>query len=71
MTRGDGMRRDVLHCFDLDLPDDFVPRANDGEVERFELWPIARVLETVRRTDDFKFNVNLVLINLFQRLGLP
>ena len=36
----------------------------------FELWPVQRVLETVRDTDDFKFNVNLVLIDLFLREGL-
>jgi thiamine pyrophosphokinase len=70
IQRDEGLRRDVLHCFDLDLPADFVPRAFDGEVERFELWPITRVLERVGATDDFKFNVNLVLIDLFQRLGL-
>ena len=28
------------------------------------------VVDRVRRTDDFKFNVNLVLIDLFLRLGL-
>ena len=39
-------------------------------MEAFELWPIARVLQTVRDTDDFKFNVNLVLIDLFLREGL-
>ena len=48
----------------------FRPRAADGEVEAFELWPIARVMQTVRDTDEFKFNVNLVLIDLFHRLGL-
>jgi len=36
-------------------------------VESFELWPIERALATVRQTDDFKFNVNLVLIDLFLR----
>ncbi len=41
-----------------------------GEVEAFELWPIERVFATVRDGDDFKFNVNLVLIDLFIRLGL-
>ena len=66
MERPEGLRRDLLHCYDLDLPEDFVPRAADGEVESFELWPIARVLQTVRDTDDFKFNVNLVLIDLFE-----
>ena len=70
MDRTEGLRRDVLHCYDLDLPEDFVPAPTDGEVESFSLWPIRRVLETVRDTEDFKFNVNLVLINLFTREGL-
>lgn len=65
-----GLRRDTLHLFDLDLPAGVVPRPNDGEVERFELWPIQSVLEAVRDTDSFKFNVALVLIDLFLREGL-
>lgn len=70
MERKEGLRRDLLHCYDLELPDAFVPYAADGEVAGFELWPIERVLQTVRDTNDFKFNVNLVLIDLFLRLGL-
>jgi 8-oxo-dGTP pyrophosphatase MutT (NUDIX family) len=70
MERPEGLRRDLLHCYDLDLPEDFSPHAADGEVEAFELWPIARVVRTVRETDQFKFNVNLVLIDLFLREGL-
>ena len=70
MERPEGLRRDLLHCYDLDLPGDFSPRAADGEVEAFELWPIARAVRSVRDTDAFKFNVNLVLIDLFHRLGL-
>ena len=70
MLREEGLRRDFLHCYDVVLPEDFMPLAADGEVESFELWPIARVFDTVRRTDDFKFNVSLVLIDLFERLGL-
>ena len=70
MERPEGLRRDRLHCYDLDLPPDFVPQAADGEVESFELWPIVRVFAAVRDTDDFKFNVNLVLIDLFVRLGM-
>jgi 8-oxo-dGTP pyrophosphatase MutT (NUDIX family) len=70
MQEETGMRRDVLHCFDLDLPEGFQPKPNDDEVERFELWPVARVLAAVRDTDDVKFNVNLVLIDLFLREGL-
>ena len=46
------------------------PVAVDGEVAGFELWPMAAVLDRVRDTDEFKFNVNLVLIDLFRRRGL-
>jgi hypothetical protein len=52
------------------LPEDFTPNPSDGEVAGFELWPIERVFETVLETDAFKFNVNLVLIDLFLRQGL-
>ncbi|MBV8913979.1 MAG: NUDIX domain-containing protein [Acetobacteraceae bacterium] len=70
MEREEGLRRDWLTCYDLVLPPEFVPEARDGEVEAFELWPLPRVLDAVRKTDDFKFNVNLVLIDLFLRRGL-
>jgi 8-oxo-dGTP pyrophosphatase MutT (NUDIX family) len=70
MERPEGLRRDRLYCYDLDLPEDFRPYAADGEVEAFELWPVARVLETVRDTDEVKFNVTLVLTDLFLREGL-
>lgn len=68
--RPEGLRRDRLHCYDLALPETFIPEPHDGEVEAFALWPMARVVEAVRNTDAFKFNVNLVLIGLFERLGL-
>ncbi|MBV9785598.1 MAG: NUDIX domain-containing protein [Acidisphaera sp.] len=70
MERAEGLRRDLLHCFDLELPESFVPRPADDEVQEFELWPLRRALQAVAETDDFKFNVNLVLIDLFLRTGL-
>ncbi len=70
MDRPEGLRRDVLYCYDIELPEDFVPRPADGEVEGFALWPVQRVLEAVRDGDGFKFNVNVVLIDLFLREGL-
>ncbi|GBQ36501.1 NUDIX domain-containing protein [Gluconacetobacter azotocaptans] len=70
MDRPEGLRRDVLHCYDLELPADFVPAPADGEVESFALIPVGEAFRIVRDTDDFKFNVNLVLIDLFLRLGL-
>lgn len=70
MDRPEGLRRDRLHCYDVVLPQTFTPEARDGEVAGFELWRMAEAVEAVRRTDDFKFNVNLVLIDLFRRLGM-
>lgn len=70
MERPEGLRRDRLHCYDLWLPEDFSPRPADGEVAGFALWPLPRVLSELRGTDRFKFNVALVLIDLFLRLGL-
>jgi 8-oxo-dGTP pyrophosphatase MutT (NUDIX family) len=70
MVDAPGIRRDVLHCFDLDVPEDFTPQPSDNEVEQFELWPAERLLRTVLETSDVKFNVNLVLIDLFLREGL-
>lgn len=61
--RPEGIRRDVLYLYDLYLPDDFKPRNTDGEVEAFYLWPMERVMETVRNTDAFKFNCALVVID--------
>ena len=70
MERPEGLRRDHLHCYDLVLPPDFHPTPRDGEVESFSLMPVHDVLKRIADSDDFKFNVNLVLIDLFIRLGL-
>jgi 8-oxo-dGTP pyrophosphatase MutT (NUDIX family) len=69
MERPEGLRRDVLYAYDIDLPENFIPHPMDGEVESFALWPLAHVAETLARTDEFKFNVTLVLIDLLLRQG--
>ena len=69
-ARPEGLRDDVLFCYDLELPAEFVPANTDGEVESFSLWPIAEVLARVRDGEDFKFNVALVVIDLAIRRGL-
>ena len=66
----EGLRRDVLYVYDLELPADFEPCNTDGEIEAFFLWPIERVLETVQDTDAFKFNCSLVVIDFLIRHGL-
>lgn len=65
----DGLRRDVLFVYDLDVPADFTPRNTDGELEAFHLWPIDHVAERVRESDDFKFNCALIVIDFLIRKG--
>jgi len=65
-----GIRDDVLFTYDLEVPADFVPQNGDGELVDFALLPVAAVLERVRTTDDFKFNVNLVILDFALRHGL-
>lgn len=65
-----GLRRDMLFVYDLLLPADFVPENVDGEVSGFVRWPARQALRVVEETDEFKFNVNLVIIDFAIRHGL-
>lgn len=70
METEQGIRDDVLFVYDLEMPEGFVPKNSDGEIVRFDLMPADAVVERVRRTDDFKFNVNLVILDFAIRRGL-
>src|SRR5215467_9383010 len=65
-----GIRDDVLFVYDLEMPADFAPRNRDGEIVNFELTTASAVLDRIRATDDFKFNVNLVILDFALRHGL-
>ncbi|MGH6662361.1 MAG: DUF4743 domain-containing protein [Rhodospirillales bacterium] len=67
--RPEGLRDDVLFDYDLELPPDFQPVNADGEVAAFYLWPIERVIDTMERSDEFKFNSGLVVIDFLVRRG--
>lgn len=69
-TMPEGLRRDVLYCYDLELPADFQPVCHDGELEAFMLMPVEDVAAIVRETLQFKFNCNLVIIDFLVRHGL-
>ena len=65
-----GLRDDVLFLYDLEVPADFVPQNTDGEIAEFMLMRADDVIERVRAGDDFKFNVNLVIVDFALRHGL-
>ncbi|KAJ0985603.1 hypothetical protein J5N97_003959 [Dioscorea zingiberensis] len=67
----DGFRykRDVLFCYDLKLPADFIPNNEDGEVDSFRLVPVDHVANIIRRTEFFKPNCSIVIIDFLFRHG--
>ncbi|MFP6734782.1 MAG: DUF4743 domain-containing protein [Rhodospirillales bacterium] len=69
METGGTLRQDRMFCFDLQLPTDFTPVNQDGEVAEFYLWPIKTVAEIVRDTLEFKFNCPLAIIDFLIRHG--
>jgi hypothetical protein len=64
-----GIKPEQMFCYDLELPGDFVPKAVDGEVERFLLLPIEEVVAIVRDTRKIKPNCNLVILEFLRRRG--
>ncbi|MDE2228565.1 MAG: DUF4743 domain-containing protein [Alphaproteobacteria bacterium] len=70
MGTPDGVRDDVLFVYDIEIPAEFTPRNTDGEIVSFALMDAADVVARVRDTDDFKFNVNLVMIDFALRHGV-
>ncbi len=69
LDRKQEVKRETLFIYDLFLPENFIPKNNDGEVAAFYLWPIKRVMDEGGNTQLFKTNINLVLIDFFVRYG--
>ncbi len=70
MARPEGLRRDIIHCYELELPAGYDPRPIDGEVENFALWRLDALARAVRDgASAFKFNVAPALIRLLLRHG--
>ena len=61
------LRREILYTYDLELPETFQPCNQDGEVEEFQLMPIAEVVRLVAETDEIKTNCNLVVLDFLVR----
>ncbi|KAL7531471.1 hypothetical protein ACHAXR_004061 [Thalassiosira sp. AJA248-18] len=71
-SEGEGvMSRVVLFCFDLVLPSDFIPSANDGEVESFFTWGLDDIARSMDPDydDPIKPNCYPVIIDYLLRSG--
>lgn len=60
--REGGLRHSLFFNFDLELSDGFQPRNTDGEVQSFALWPMHDVIDRMRDTEDFKFDVPIAIL---------
>jgi 8-oxo-dGTP pyrophosphatase MutT (NUDIX family) len=65
----EGLRVGVQFNFDLELPVDFTPRNEDGEVAGFQLWTLDQLERNLREADDFMYDVALANLDLLIRLG--
>jgi hypothetical protein len=66
----EGLRVGVQFNYDLELPADFQPRNDDGEVSEFQLWSLERLEQSLRGADDFMFDAGLAKLDLLARLGI-
>jgi len=57
-----GLSRHILFCYNLELPMNFTPKNNDGEITSFYLWPIEKILKIIKQSRKFKFDCSLVII---------
>ncbi len=65
-----GLKPDLMFCFDLAVPADFTPHNTDGEISGFQCLKAAEVAARIRDGGDFKFNVNLVILDFLVRHGV-
>jgi hypothetical protein len=66
----EGLRIGVQFAYDLELPADFQPRNDDGEVSEFQLWSLPQLEENLRGADDFMFDAALAKLDLLVRFGI-
>ncbi|KAI9736379.1 MAG: hypothetical protein M1818_006112 [Claussenomyces sp. TS43310] len=57
------------YVYDLELPNEVVPRPNDSEVEQFYLWTVEEVQEHMAKAQ-FKPNCAVVILDFFIRHGI-
>lgn len=67
----EGVRRDTIFVYDLEVPEDVTPIADGSEVGTFELMPVSEVIDILRTSDTaFKPNAAPVIIDFLIRHGV-
>lgn len=63
------LQPEVQYIYDLELPEDVVPKPGDDEVEEFYLWSVDEVQDAMRK-GEFKPNCSLVVLDFLVRHGI-
>ena len=63
------LQPECQYVYDLELPEDVIPKPGDDEVEEFYLWRIDEVLDAMHK-GEFKPNCAAVMLDWFIRHGV-
>lgn len=63
------MQPECQYIYDLELPEDVIPKPGDDEVEEFYLWSVDEVQEAMKK-GEFKPNCAMVALDFFVRHGV-
>ncbi|KAF2492186.1 thiamine pyrophosphokinase-related protein-like protein [Lophium mytilinum] len=63
------LQPECQYVYDLELPEDVIPKPNDDEVEEFYLWSVDEVKEALAK-GEFKPNCAAVTLDFFIRHGI-
>jgi 8-oxo-dGTP pyrophosphatase MutT (NUDIX family) len=67
----EGVQCELIHVYDLELPRDFAPKNQDGEVAEVKLVPLGEALRLARDTDELTVDAALVALDYFRRARAP
>ena len=63
------LQPECQYIYDLELPEDIIPKPGDDEVEEFYLWSVEEVQEAMKK-GEFKPNCALVVLDFLVRHGI-
>ena len=67
----EGVQCERIHVYDLELPRDFAPKNQDGEVAEVRLVPLEEALHLARDTEEMTVDAALVALDYFSRARAP
>jgi 8-oxo-dGTP pyrophosphatase MutT (NUDIX family) len=67
----EGVQSEVIQVYDLELPRDFTPQNQDGEVAEMKLVALAEARRLIEETEELTVDAALVALDFFSRRSAP